>query len=70
MDSEGKCWGDCRICHPEEKVMDRDEFEYHVETIGVLASAADVSTRLTVLGICGWQLVHVQGDRYFFERPR
>lgn len=47
-----------------------NEFEYHVEIMPVLATAAEVSVRLTALGICGWQLVHVQGDRYFFERPR
>ena len=46
------------------------EWEYRVETISVLTKPGDVAARLTAFGICGWQLVHVQGDRYFFERPR
>ena len=55
-----------------EKAMNRRdrEYEYRVETIPVLTKAADVEARLTAFGVCGWQLVHVQGDRYFFERPR
>lgn len=50
--------------------MDRKEYEYHIEVIPAITKPEDVATRLTALGICGWQLVTVQGDRYYLERPR
>lgn len=50
--------------------MERDEFEYTVLDIDAETPVAVLEARLTAFGICGWQLVHVQGDRYFLERPR
>lgn len=50
--------------------MDRREFEYKIEVIPVSTKTVDIEIALTALGICGWELVQVQGDRYYFLRER
>lgn len=50
--------------------MDRQEYEYKVIDMKPGIGPEQIETNLTAMGICGWQLVIVQGDCYVFERPR
>lgn len=50
--------------------MDREEYEYKIEVIPATTKTVDIEIALTALGICGWYLVTVQGDRYYFVRGR
>jgi hypothetical protein len=46
------------------------EWEYHIEVIPVTTKTVDIEMALTALGICNWELVAAQGDRYYFKRVR
>ena len=49
--------------------MDR-QYDYRVEDIPAGEPPVKVETYLRSLGAYGWQLVTVQGNRYFFERVK
>lgn len=50
--------------------MERIEWDYQIEVIPETTKTIDVENSIRAMGICGWRLVAVVGERHYFVRPR
>jgi hypothetical protein len=57
---------------PGYETATRTTWEYRLWSPGMRAALSDdrLQTQLSELGAEGWELVAIEGQQYFFKRPR